>query len=69
LAHSDQWRAAAETALEDPSRRCEKAEPHPDSKRLSEVERMLRRKEKALAEVVALLIVRKCGGVLGRRGG
>jgi len=55
----EEWRAAAETALEEPSRRREKAVPHPDTTRLAEVERELRRKEKALAEAAALLILKK----------
>jgi transposase len=58
-AQLDEWRAAAETALEDPSRRREKAVPHPDTQRLAEVERELRRKEKALAEAAALLVLKK----------
>ena len=40
----EEWRTAAETALEDPSRRREKPVPHPDTKRLADVERDLRRK-------------------------
>ena len=58
-AQLDEWRAAAETALEDPSRRREKAVPHPDTKRLVDVERDLRRMEKALAEAAALLVLKK----------
>ena len=54
-----EWRSAAETALEPPSRRREKAVPHPDTKRLADVERELRRKEKALAEAAALLVLKK----------
>jgi hypothetical protein len=54
-----EWRAAAETALEPASRRREKAVPHPDTTRLAEVERELRRKEKALAEAAALLVLKK----------
>ncbi len=55
----EEWRAAAETALDDPSGRREKAVPHPDTQRLAEVERELRRKEKALAEAAALLVLKK----------
>jgi transposase len=44
-AQLEEWRAASETALEPASRRREKAVPHPDTKRLAEVERELRRKE------------------------
>ena len=58
-AQLDAWRAAAETALEDPSRRREKAVVHPDTTRLAAVERELRRKEKALAEAAALLVLKK----------
>ena len=58
-AQLEDWRAAAETALEDPSGRREKPVPHPDPKRLAEVERELRRKEKALAEAAALLVLKK----------
>ena len=58
-AQLEEWRAAAETALEPASRRREKAVPHPDTKRLAEVERELRRKEKALAEAAALLVLKK----------
>ena len=58
-AQLDEWRAAAETALEDPSRRREKAVTHPDTTRLVAVERDLRRMEKALAEAAALLVLKK----------
>jgi transposase len=54
-----EWRAAAETALEDPSRRREKTGPTPESKRIVDLERELRRKEKALAEAAALLVLKK----------
>ena len=58
-AQLEDWRAAAETALEDPSRRREKAVPHPDTQRLAVVERELRRKEQALVEAAALLVLKK----------
>lgn len=58
-AQLDEWRAAAEAALEPASRRREKAAVHPDTKRLADVERELRRKEKALAEAAALLVLKK----------
>lgn len=58
-AQLDEWRAAAETALEDPSRRREKSGPSPDAQRIQALERDLRRKEKALAEAAALLILKK----------
>lgn len=58
-AQLDDWRTAAETALEEPHARREKPTPHPDTKRLADVERELRRKEKALAEAAALLVLKK----------
>ena len=58
-AQLEEWRAAAETALEDPSRRREKSGPSAEAKRIQELERDLRRKEKALAEAAALLILKK----------
>lgn len=58
-AQLDEWRAAAETALEPPSRRWAKAAVHPDTTRLAAVERELRRKEKALAEAAALLVLKE----------
>ena len=51
------WRAAAEAALGTPAR------PRPggsaEAKRIQELERELRRKEKALAETAALLVLKK----------
>ena len=58
-AQLEEWRAAAETALEPPSRRRDKVAVHPDTTRLAAVERELRRKEKALAEAAALLVLKK----------
>ena len=58
-AQLEDWRAAAETALEDPSRRREKAVPHPDTQRLAVVERELRRTEQALVEAAALLVLKR----------
>ena len=58
-AQLDDWCAAAETALEPTRHRRAKAVPHPETKRLAEVERELRRKEKALAEAAALLVLKK----------
>jgi transposase-like protein len=51
----DQWRADAESALEKPRARRSSA----DTKRIKELERELRHKEKALAETAALLVLRK----------
>lgn len=52
-----EWREAAAAALESPRsrRRASSAE----TKRVKELERELRRKEKALAEVTALLVLKK----------
>ena len=58
-AQLEAWRSAAETALDAPSRRREKAVPHPDTTRLAEVGRERRRKEKALAEAAALLVLKQ----------
>lgn len=58
-AHLREWRdtvtAAAEEALASPRHR----RSSPETKRVKELERELRRKEKALAETAALLVLRK----------
>jgi transposase len=54
--HLDQWRADAEAALE---KRGGRRRPTADAKRIKELEGELRRKEKALAETAALLVLRK----------
>lgn len=51
----EQWRADAQAALEQPRRR----RPAAETKRIKELERELRKKEKALAEAAALLVLRK----------
>jgi transposase len=51
------WRAAAEAALADPPRG--RAAPSADTKRMHELERELRRKDHALAETAALLVLKK----------
>jgi len=51
-----QWRADVETALADAPRR---PRPSVEARRIKELERELRRKEKALAEVAALLVLKK----------
>lgn len=56
-AHLKQWRSAALTALGDRSQRSSKGKP--ESVRVRELERELSRKEKALAEAAALLILQK----------
>jgi transposase-like protein len=52
-----EWRAAAEAALQEASRG--KARPSNELKRIKELERELERKEKALAETAALLVLKK----------
>jgi transposase len=51
------WRAAAEAALAEPARG--RAKPSGDAKRIRELERELRRKDAALAETAALLVLKK----------
>ena len=51
------WRAAAEAALAEPTRG--RAVPSADAKRIQELERELRRKDHALAETAALLVLKK----------
>lgn len=56
-AQLNEWREAARQAFEGAGHRRRKASA--DSKRIKELERELRRKEKALAEVSALLVLKK----------
>ena len=56
-AHLNQWRAAALDGLQN-SRRSKKA-PGNEAKRIRALEKELRRKDKALAETAALLILKK----------
>jgi transposase-like protein len=51
------WRAAAEAALAEPTRG--RAGPSVEAKRIKELERELRRKDAALAETAALLVLKK----------
>jgi transposase-like protein len=51
------WRAAAEAALTEPVRG--RAAPSGEAKRIKELERELRRKDAALAETAALLVLKK----------
>ena len=51
------WRAAAEAALAEPARG--RAGPSREAKRIQELERELRRKDRALAETAALLVLKK----------
>ena len=53
----EQWRADAKEALEGP--RSKRRRAASESKRVKELERELRKKEKALAETAALLVLRK----------
>jgi len=52
----DQWRARIVASLERPVRRSGRS---PEARRIKELERELRRKEKALAEAAALLVLQK----------
>lgn len=56
-----EWRAAAEAALGEPPRSRAKTsgKPSTEVKRIKELERELNRKEKALAEAAALLVLKK----------
>lgn len=53
-----EWRAAAMTALQPPSRRARKA-ANIEKLKIRKLERELKRKEKALAEAAALLVLKK----------
>ena len=57
----EQWRSAATQALADPedASRENQREKKADRRRIKELERDLRRKEKALAEAAALLVLSK----------
>ena len=57
----EQWRTAATQALADPGdgARISHREQKADRRRIKELERDLRRKEKALAEAAALLVLSK----------
>lgn len=51
------WRAAAEAALAEPTRG--RATPSVETQRIAALERELRRKDRALAETAALLVLKK----------
>jgi len=56
----ERWRQGASEALADPGEaRASRAETQADRKRIKELERELRRKDKALAETAALLVLSK----------
>ena len=59
-AELDKWRASAATALTDPEEvRASPQATRSDKKRIKELERELLRKDKALAETAALLVLSK----------
>ncbi len=58
-AHLREWREAVTTAAEEALAGSRHKRSSPESKRVKELERELRRKEKALAETAALLVLRK----------
>ena len=54
------WRAAAEAALAEPAKPSHaRAKPSPEAQRIQVLERELRRKDAALAETAALLVLKK----------
>lgn len=56
----EQWRLTATQALADPGEtRASPSQTKADRRRIKELERELHRKEKALAEAAALLVLRK----------
>jgi len=57
-AQLEEWRQAAETALQ-ATKASGRRQPTPDQKRIKQLEKELRRKEKALAEAAALLVLKK----------
>ncbi len=61
LEQLERWRATAMGALDETAgpRKQAKRGPTPEQKRIRELERQLRRKEKALAEAAALLVLKK----------
>jgi transposase len=65
----EQWRASASTALAQPEEvRASPQETRKDKQRIKELERELQRKEKALAEAAALLILSKKVEAIFRQG-
>jgi len=54
-----QWRQAATAALAETQERAAAPQAKQDRRRIKELERELRRKEKALAETAALLVLSK----------
>lgn len=57
-AHLERWRAAMRSALERPAKR-KRPGKSPEARKIRELEKELRRKDKALAEASALLVLKK----------
>ena len=69
LAELDQWRASATTALAEPEElRASPQATRQDRKRIKELERELLRKDRALAETAALLVLSKKVAVIFNKG-
>ena len=70
-AELDQWRASATAALAAPGedRRVSPQASRQDRSRIKELERELLRKERALAETAALLVLSKKVAVIFHKGG
>ena len=68
-AELEQWRASATTALADPEDvRASPQATRADKKRIKDLERELRRKDKALAETAALLVLSKKAAAIFNKG-
>ena len=66
----DQWRASATTALAEPEEaRASPQATRQDKKRIKELERDLLRKDRALAETAALLVLSKKVAAIFNKGG
>jgi len=69
LSELDQWRASCTTALADPEDvRASPQATRADRKRIKELERDLLRKDRALAETAALLVLAKKVGAIFNKG-
>ena len=70
LAELERWRASATSALAEPEEaRASPQSTRHDKKRIKELERELLRKERALAETAALLVLSKKVAVIFNKGG
>ena len=68
-AEVEQWRASATTALADPEdMRASPQATRADKKRIKELERELQRKDRALAETAALLVLSKKVAAISNKG-